>query len=110
MASPSKNLLAPTGLSLRPIAYIKVLSTSIVKCGIGPIYLPVLFNQLNARFMPVLTTVNIPRTFIKLNTSSKFVNRASNMIANTFPAGYTAQTTSRPTFGQLWPVSGSMPY
>jgi hypothetical protein len=102
MASPSKNLIAPTGVTMRwnnmlPEMPINVSSKRIFMAA-APIFS---INPLYSRFTFVVFKA---RTFITiilpLPTINLIMNRASWRVATTFPPVY---QNPRPNFGQLWP-------
>ena len=112
MAAPSKALLAPTTLNSSSM-YKSFTNTSI---RIGSIKLanlfasaiPVFNNQLGLKFAIPVPYINT--SFIKTNITIKPIKNSNMyMIINTFPAVYTP-VVLRPSYGQLWPISGSMPY
>ena len=101
MASPVKNLLAPTGVTMRwnnmlPKLPINVSSKRIYMAanimGFNPLYSRFVFVVFRAR---TFTTVTLPLPAINL-----IMNRASWRVATTFPPVY---QNPRPNFGQLWP-------
>ena len=106
MAAPAKNLLTPIGLSSRSLKAILPANILLRYAHIAT--MPMFFNPLNARFLPVRVVAK-PTAAINPIVSTRLVNRASNMLANTFPAVYTP-VTLRPTYGQLYPLSGTTPY
>ena len=104
MASPSKNLIAPTGVTMSwnnmlPKMPINVSSKRIFMAAapmlsINPFYSRFAFVVYQSR---TFATVKIPMPQMNL-----IMNRASWKVITTFPGIYLSNP-SRPYFGQLWP-------
>ena len=109
MSIPSINFITPTGLSSIDYGFNLNLSkcsplTTILTAAANPM----LFNQLGTKFAinPVLSSVD--RTKLQ-NKNVQVTKEVSFTVVNTFPPAY-QPVTLRPSVGQLYPLSGSLPY
>lgn len=112
MSAPVKTILAPTGLNNSgfykslPISFI--ISHSVRLSNMFMVSSPVFNNPLGEKF--AIPVPYIGRTFIQNKVIIESVKTLDMfMVINTFPAVYTA-VVLRPTYGQLWPLSGTSPY
>ena len=104
MASPSKNLIAPTGVTMSRGNMLSRMSVTVSSRRIFMAAAPMLsINPFYSRFAFVVyqsrtfATVKIPMPQMNL-----IMNRASWKVITTFPGIYLSNP-SRPYSGQLWP-------
>ncbi len=121
MAAPSKAYITATSYSntdllvfTRPTFYNSNLKTPSLLAA-QMLSNVMFYNQLGLKFsfhsvVPnVFLTGNYKRSNIFTSKLGPISTQALYMIANTFPAAYT-QVQLRPSFGQLYPLSGQIPY
>ena len=102
MSSPVKNLIAPTGVTMRWNNMLPKLPANVSSKRIFMAAAPIFsINPLYSRFaFVVLRTRTFTTVSLPLLTINRIMNRASWRVATTFPPVY---QNPRPNFGQLWP-------
>lgn len=108
MSAPSKALLVPTKVDNNSFTAVSIKIGIIKLANMFNVAAPVSNNQLGLKF--AIPVPYIGKSFIQSNILIKSVKNSNMyMVINTFPSVYTA-VVLRPSYGQLWPLSGSMPY
>ena len=105
MASPSKNLVPPTGTTTRCLVSSVEMSVKTQTWRSCYAAWPVGFNPLLSRFLFVVgktAPVNMTPVKMLLPPIGLVSRRASTKVITTFPGIYLSNP-SRPYFGQLWP-------
>lgn len=105
MASPSKNLVAPTGITTRCLNYMVYMERTTQTFRSSGAAWPMGFNPLFSRFLFVVgetAPTNIHPVKMLVPPIGIPSRVASTKIITTFPGIYLSNP-SRPYFGQLWP-------
>lgn len=118
MSAPSKNLLAATGLSIRNTNihitsyYMSNHIINISNRLFSILSNPMMMNPLGVKysFISIGIQYNNPiKQIYKSQCIKKLSINNKLAIINTFPAAYQAKST-RPSFGQLFPRNGNIPF
>lgn len=115
MAAPIKSLISATKCSYSSYTFMRSNITKISdNANIGRLYLgvnPVLNDPLTTKYAirAIPLFISTASSKQKMGSISFVVVSSRYMVINTFPAAY-QKAKIRPSFGQLWPRSGAIPW
>lgn len=109
MASPVKNLLLPTSPYYFSFSRVPNNTHLIIFANRSMYITPMFNNQLQNKFLPILATVSKSTSFVPVGKTALISRNVRLVAVNTFPSVYQA-VNLRPSVGQLFPLTGSIPY